>query len=74
MADQGVDRRLPFRIGHFLRNAFVGDNARIMLGKRYEYQDAAAVLCVGDAANHELLDRGVMRAGALRRTRNEQKP
>ena len=29
MADQGVDRRLPFRIAHFLRNAFVGDDARI---------------------------------------------
>ena len=27
MADQGVDRRLPFRIAHFLRNAFVGDDA-----------------------------------------------
>jgi hypothetical protein len=51
MANQSVDRCLPFRIGHFLRNALVGDDARIVLCQRYEDQDAAALLGVGDAAN-----------------------
>ena len=74
MGDQGVDRRLPFRIVYFLRDAFVGNDARIVLRQRHEDQDTAAVGGPSDATDDELLKRGAMRPRPLRCARNQQEP
>ena len=40
---QCIDRRLPLRGMHFLRHAFIGDDARVVLGQGHEDKHTAAI-------------------------------
>ena len=73
VADQGVDRRLPFRLGHLLGNALVGNDARIMLGERHIDQDTGAIFGVADAPYKELLERGAVCTRPLQGARNQRR-
>src|SRR5215469_1818961 len=69
---QHIDSCLPLRWVNFLRHAFIGDDARVVLGHGYEDQYPAAIARAANAAQHELLDRGAMGASAPYRARHKK--
>ena len=57
---------------HFLRHAFIGNDARIVLGQRHEDEHAATIARAANPAQDELLEGGAMGAGALHRARHKK--
>ena len=72
VADQDIDRGLPFRLMYFPRDPLVRDYPRVVLCHRYEDENATAIARMRYPADDELLDGGSVRSGALYRTRNER--
>ena len=74
VANKRVDGGLPFPLMYLLGDAFVRNNARVVLRHRDEDENAATIAGVRHSTDEELLKRCPVRSGALYRPRDECKP
>ena len=70
--DQYIDRRLPLRLPHLLRNPLVCNHPRIMFRQRHEDENAATIARVRYPADDKLLKRGPVCSHAPYRTWHER--